>query len=212
MRLISIPGFVAAASMALAPAAFAGSPDHGPHVVPNVHDASTPHRGFAYLFAPRGRSPRKPRGVHLIASAANTALVAKLTPLLPANTTLADAAKGFKNEGQFIAVLHAAKDLGVSFTDLKAEMTGSEHDSLGQAIHDLKPTADAKASAKTAAGEARADITATRPTLADSASRRTRRCSPRSRRFCRRARRWRTPPRGSGAKGSSSPRSTRRRT
>ena len=44
MKLISIPGIVAAASLALAPAAFAGSPDHGPHVVPNVHDAST-HTG-----------------------------------------------------------------------------------------------------------------------------------------------------------------------
>jgi hypothetical protein len=99
--------------------------------------------------------------------AANAALTARLTPLLPPNTTLADAAKGFKNEGQFIAALHAAKDLGVSFTDLKAEMTGSEHDSLGQAIHDLKPTVDAKTSAKTAAGEAKADITATRPSLGD---------------------------------------------
>jgi hypothetical protein len=98
---------------------------------------------------------------------ANAALVAKLTPLLPSGVTLADAAKGFKNEGQFIAALHAAKDLGVSFTDLKAEMTGPEHDSLGQAIHDLKPAADAKTAAKTASNEARSDISSTRPTLAD---------------------------------------------
>ena len=166
MRLISIPGFIATASLALAPAAFAGSPDHGPHVVPNVHDASTPHTGPHVSSHHEGDHHGNP--VPFIDRlTANTALVAKLTPLLPANTSLADAAKGFKNEGQFIAALHAAKDLGVSFTDLKAEMTGSEHDSLGQAIHDLKPTADAKASAKTAAGEARADITATRPTLAD---------------------------------------------
>jgi hypothetical protein len=164
MKLINIPGLVAMASMVFAPAAFA---DHGPHVIPNVHDASThgpgprvnhenhegDHHGNPVLFIDR--------------ISANTALVAKLTPLLPTGMTLADAAKGFRNEGQFIAALHAAKDLGVSFTDLKNEMTGSEHDSLGQAIHDLKPTVDAKASAKTAAGEAKADITSTRPTLAD---------------------------------------------
>jgi len=166
MKLISIPGFVATASMALAPMAFAGSPDHGPHIVPNVHEASTPHTGPHVSSHHEGEhhgnvTPFADR------IAANAALTARLTPLLPPNTTMADAAKGFKNEGQFIAALHAAKDLGVSFADLKAEMTGSEHDSLGQAIHDLKPALDAKASAKTAAGEARADITATRPTLAD---------------------------------------------
>jgi hypothetical protein len=166
MKLISIPGIVAAASLALAPAAFAGSPDHGPHVVPNVHDPST-----------HGPGPRVNHEEHegdhhgnpvpfINRIDANPALVAKLTPLLPSGVTLDAAAKGFRNEGQFIAALHAAKDLGISFTDLKNEMiTG--HDSLGQAIHDLKPTADAKGSAKTAEGEARADISSTRPTLAD---------------------------------------------
>ena len=170
MRLINIPGLVATASLVLAPAAFAG-PDHGPHVVPNVHQGSTPH-------GPDGKSgPRvssRHEGEHhgnpipfADRIAANPALVAKLTPLLPANTTLADAAKGFRNQGQFIAALHAAKDQGIAFADLKAEMTGTEHDSLGQAIHDLKPAADAKIAAKTAEHEAHADIAATRPTLAD---------------------------------------------
>ena len=164
MKLINIPGLVAMASMAFAPAAFA---DHGPHVIPNVHDASTHGPG------PRVNHENHDGDHHgnpvpfIDRISANAALVAKLTPLLPSGVTLADAAKGFKNEGQFIAALHAANDLGVSFTDLKAEMTGPEHDSLGQAIHDLKPTADAKTSAKTAETEARADITSTRPTLAD---------------------------------------------
>ena len=167
MKLISIPGLVATASMVLAPAAFAGSPDHGPHVIPNVHDASTHGPG------PRVNHENHEGDHHgnpvpfIDRISANPALVAKLTPLLPSGMTLADAAKGFRNEGQFIATLHAAKDLGVSFTDLKNEMTGSEHDSLGQAIHDLKPTADSKTSAKTAETEARTDISSTRPTLAD---------------------------------------------
>jgi len=166
MKLISIPGFVVTASMALTPAASAGSPEHGPHIVPNVHEASTPHTG-SHVSSHHEAEHHGNQMAFADRIAANAALTARLTPLLPPNTTLADAAKGFKNEGQFIAALHAAKDLGVSFTDLKAEMTGSEHDSLGQAIHDLKPAVDAKASAKTAAGEAKADITATRPSLGD---------------------------------------------
>jgi hypothetical protein len=171
MRLISIPGFIATASMALAPAVFAGSPDRGPHIVPNVHQTSTPHTDSP-KSGPRASSHHEsehhgspvPFADRI---AANAALVARLTPLLPPNMTLADAAKGFKNEGQFIAALHVAKNLGISFTDLKAEMTGPEHDSLGQAIHDLKPAADAKSEAKTAEHEAHSDISATRPTLAD---------------------------------------------
>ena len=167
MKLISVPGLVTAASMVLAPAAFAGSPDHGPHVVPNVHDAST-HTGPTPKVNHEGHE-----GDHhgnpvpfVDRISGNAALLAKITPLL-GGMSLKDAASGFRSEEQFIAALHAAKDLGVSFTDLKAEMTGPEHDNLAQAIHDLKPAIDAKASAKTAAGEARADITASRPSLAD---------------------------------------------
>jgi hypothetical protein len=168
MKLISIPGLVATASMVLAPAAFAGSPDHGPHVIPNVHDDASTHGPGPRVSHDNHEGDHHGNPVPFIDRiSANPALVAKLTPLLPSGMTLADAAKGFKNEGQFIAALHAAKDLGVSFTDLKTEMTGSERDSLGQAIHDLKPTADAKTSAKTAETEARADISSTRPTLAD---------------------------------------------
>jgi hypothetical protein len=99
--------------------------------------------------------------------AANPALVARLTPLLPPGTTLAAAATGFKNQGQFIAALHVARNLNIPFAKLKAEMTGTDHDSLGQAIHELQPTANAKTAAKTAEQEARADIKATRPAKTD---------------------------------------------
>jgi len=169
MRLISIPGFVVAASLTLTPAAFAGSPDHGPHNVPTVHAATPPRNDGPKTH---GSHESGDHGHHgptpfIDRISANAALVAKLTPLLPSGMSLADAAKGFKNQGQFIATLHAAKDQGVSFVDLKAEMTGPEHDSLGQAIHDLKPATDAKSAAKTAEHEAHADISAARPTLVD---------------------------------------------
>jgi hypothetical protein len=183
MKLSRISGLVAVASLTVTPA-FAGSPDsHGPHMVPTptVHAAPTPHDTSSHGSESNGSESKGSTphvsheaehahgnaGAFADRIASNTALTARLTPLLPSGMTLSDAAKGFRNEGQFIAALHAAKDLNVSFTTLKAEMTGSEHDSLGAAIHDLKPAADAKTSAKTAASEARADISATRPSIAD---------------------------------------------
>jgi hypothetical protein len=98
---------------------------------------------------------------------ANAQLVAKLTPLLPSGMTLDQAAQGFKNQGQFIAALHASKNLNIPFDKLKAEMVGADHDSLGGAIRDLMPTANAKVEAGKAETEARADITATRPAEPD---------------------------------------------
>jgi hypothetical protein len=91
----------------------------------------------------------------------NPALVSRLTPLLPSGMTIDQAAQGFKNQGQFIAALHVSHNLNIPFAQLKAEMTGKDHDSLGQAIHDLKPAVDAKAEAKKAEAEAKADRKAT---------------------------------------------------
>ncbi len=89
--------------------------------------------------------------------ASHPQLAAKLTPLLPKGMTLQTAAAGFKNQGQFIAALHVSKNLNIPFAKLKAEMTGTDHDSLGQAIHELRPQADAKRAAKHAESEAAED-------------------------------------------------------
>jgi hypothetical protein len=99
----------------------------------------------------------------------NQQLNAKVTALLPAGTTLKKAAKGFSSETQFLAALHASKDLGIPFAQLKSEMTGHDHDSLTQAIRELKPAADARTAAKTALQEARTDIrtTSTQPVHTD---------------------------------------------
>jgi hypothetical protein len=89
--------------------------------------------------------------------ASHPQLAAKLTPLLPKGMTLQTAAAGFKNQGQFIAALHVSKNLNIPFTKLKAEMTGKDHDSLGQAIHELRPDANATRAAKHAESEAAED-------------------------------------------------------
>jgi hypothetical protein len=88
-------------------------------------------------------------------------LAAKVQALLPAGLTLNQASKGFKNQGQFLAALHASKDLNIPFAQLKAEMTGKDHDSLGAAIHELKPGANAATAARAAENEADADVKTT---------------------------------------------------
>jgi len=102
---------------------------------------------------------------HQISS--NKQLLAKVQPLLPPGMTLADAAKGFRSESQFLAALHASKDLGIPFAQIKGEMTGNDHDSLTRAIQELKPGVDAAAAARTAQQEASADIKTTAPTHTD---------------------------------------------
>lgn len=90
--------------------------------------------------------------------ASNTKLSSKLQALLPPKTNLQDAARGFKNLGQFVAAAHVSHNLGIPFDQLKSMMAGDQHDSLGKAIHALKPDANAKAETKQAVKQADADI------------------------------------------------------
>ena len=115
---------------------------HGPKNGPK----NTEHAGSASSFVSRMQS--------------NPQLTSRLTPLLPSGMSLENAAQGFKNQGQFIAALHVSKNLGIPFDQMKAEMTGSNHRSLGQAIETLKPNANADREAKTAEDEAKDDVKA----------------------------------------------------
>ena len=96
---------------------------------------------------------------------ANSQLVALLTPLLPAGTTLASAGQGFKNEAQFIAALHASHNLNIPFAQLKSEMTGRDHDNLAVAIFEQKPSVDALAEARRAQDQARSDLRSSEATV-----------------------------------------------
>lgn len=71
-------------------------------------------------------------------SVKNPALEQRLQALLP-GTNVSDAAKGFKNWGQFVAAVHVSHNLNIPFADLKTKMTGPQPMSLGQAIQALKP-------------------------------------------------------------------------
>lgn len=83
----------------------------------------------------------------------NAELSSRLQPLLPGGASLAMAQAGFGNQGQFIAALHVAHNLNVPFDQLKTRITGAGAESLGKAIHDLRPglnNSDVKNSVKLA--------------------------------------------------------------
>jgi hypothetical protein len=88
--------------------------------------------------------------------AKNAKLSSKVQDLLPPGINALQAASGFKDVKQFVAAVHASKNLGISLTDLKTKILGG--DSLGKAIKALKPDADAKEEAKKAEKEAKSDI------------------------------------------------------
>ena len=88
----------------------------------------------------------------------NKKLAAKLQSLLPKGTNLQTAASGFKNLGQFVAAVHVSNNLGIPFAQLKAKMLGPPAESLGKAIQQLKPTAQAKTERKKAERQAKDDL------------------------------------------------------
>lgn len=85
-------------------------------------------------------------------------LAARVSPMVPQGQSLGDAAAGFRNEDQFLSTLHAANDNGIAFAELKDRVTAGQ--SLGTAMHELKPSMNADASASAAAraeGKAKED-------------------------------------------------------
>ena len=88
----------------------------------------------------------------------NTKLASKLQSLLPAGTDLQLAAQGYKNLGQFVAAVHVSHNLGIPFDQLKAKMIGPPKESLGHAIHALKPAASATQETKKGKKQAKQDI------------------------------------------------------
>jgi len=96
--------------------------------------------------------------------AKNPELESRLAVLLPKDMTMADAAKGFKNQGQFIAALHVSQNLGVSFTQLKTEMVDHNR-SLGQSIQVVKKGANASTETSRAEKQTTRDLVSTDPSI-----------------------------------------------
>jgi len=101
--------------------------------------------------------------------AANPDLLTRVQALLPQGTTLEAASKGFRSEEIFIATLHASRNLNIPFAQIKADVTGSDPDSIGEAIRNFRPELDLKAIeglASTAERQAKADVKETRQSRA----------------------------------------------
>ena len=88
----------------------------------------------------------------------NTAVAGKIQTLTGQDAQAACA--GFKNLGQCVAAAHVAKNLDIpgGFDALKAKVTGGGGVSLGKAIEQLSPQANAKAEAKKANKQASDDL------------------------------------------------------
>jgi hypothetical protein len=103
----------------------------------------------------------------------NTNLADKLRSRLPEGTDLMTASEGFKNLGQFVAAVNvSANHPDVTFTELKTRMV-DEGMSLGQALQDVKKTADVTGEVTKAETEADAMIkssTTTTPTSTSTTS------------------------------------------
>jgi hypothetical protein len=70
----------------------------------------------------------------------NPYLSAMLKPLVPPQSTLTQAAAGFKNQRQFIAALHLSKNLIIPFDQIKIRATGNHRMSLSDSIRDIRPS------------------------------------------------------------------------
>jgi len=138
-------------------------PAHGnPHTqsrpTGNPHTASKP-TGNPHTTTSAKPHPPKPAPTTVGQRiATHPELASRLKPLLPPGMTFETAASGFKNQGQFVAALHVSHNLNIPFAQLKAEMTGKDHDSLGRAIQELRPSADVKAEVRRAEREAKTDL------------------------------------------------------
>ncbi len=89
----------------------------------------------------------------------NSKLSARLQGLLPPEQNLQDAAQDFKNLGQFVAAVHVSKNLGISFADLKYQMTDPDSSkSLGKAIRELRPDVNASKEVRIANRQASKDL------------------------------------------------------
>jgi hypothetical protein len=88
----------------------------------------------------------------------NTAIGGKIKALTGQDALTA--CNSFKSIGRCVAAAHVAKNLDIpgGFDALRAKLTGSGAVSLGKAIQQLAPNADAKAEAKKANKQASDDL------------------------------------------------------
>jgi hypothetical protein len=105
----------------------------------------------------------------------NTKLASKLATFFPDGTDLSKQASGFKNLGQFVSAVHVSHNLGIPFDNLKCAELGttaatqegvncppsvgnSDPISLGKAIQNFRPDANAQHAIQEANHQAEKDL------------------------------------------------------
>lgn len=135
--------------------------DVGVHAGTDVHAGTAVDTHGAAVHPDAGAGAAA--GAHIASHIeGNPQLESRVETMLPKGESIGAATAGFKNEGQFLAALHASHNLNIPFDDLKAKMTGSHAMSLGSAIHTLKPDmkeSEAKDEAKKADSQAKTTAT-----------------------------------------------------
>jgi hypothetical protein len=142
MKRIAFP-LLAAIAVLLAPLAYGQSGSQA-QMQPAPQTESGP--------APAADPPAEAQAERASLSSGNTRLAA----LVPAGLTPEDACRGFKDLSECSAALHVAQNLNIPFADLKDRMTSGQ--SLGTAIHALKPKADSRREVQRAEEQARQDL------------------------------------------------------
>jgi hypothetical protein len=133
---------LAAAAVSLAPLAHAQSaPQSAMPPPPQAEPTPVP-----------AADPPTAADTHASTAAGNTRLAA----LVPAGLTPEDACRGFKDLTECSTALHVSQNLNIPFADLKDRVTAGQ--SLGTAIHALKPKADSRRETERAAEQAREDL------------------------------------------------------
>ena len=74
----------------------------------------------------------------------NTALPSGVQPLLPPGTDMTRAAASFEDTSQFMTTVHASRNMGIPFDQMKTEITGKGHVSIEKAAKRLRPDLDEK--------------------------------------------------------------------
>jgi hypothetical protein len=111
-----------------------------PEPASNRPSPSDTDRGKSSTNASATSDARKAQGTQdpSIQLAKNSGLSTQMAKFFPQGTDLGAQASGFKNLGQFVAAVHASKNLEVPFDQLRTKMV-TDGDSLNDAIHELKP-------------------------------------------------------------------------
>jgi len=86
-------------------------------------------------------------------------VVKRLGPLLNETGRADGATRGFQTSEDFAAAVHASRNIRVPFAEPKHQIV-DEGKTLPEAIHAVKPTANASLEADLARSEARADLAA----------------------------------------------------